>query len=515
MASRRNYNRRLTRAVRGAASAALTASCCLLPMLGGCRAVDNAQVDVLESELRKQEDYIYELESYLSEYSEKLRECRSCQEMVISSSPVDVEAGASTPAGSSHPRSTLRSGAQRPGSIKPVDPIPAPQSSRTEVPATPPPASEPAPRRPAAQPATPSINPEDFAPPQLDIGPTSDLQWQEAAPIATTPSPSTKGGDEAPPYIPDPADYQIDVEPSNVEPSAEDDAGSSAAAQGSSPTEEPTLAEPSLQPPLVAEPSLPPPVDDPSRLVAQRLEIRHVYREPAAPEAGKPAALLVVVEALNATNEPVDSNGKISLMVAVGETPESLTTIDRWDFTPEETHAAWQSSQLGDGLHLELPLKETALPEGQLGLWVRLVGADGAKLMTRLPFEANQLTSMASAEAAEPPAHAAESMPLASLDALGEKTPKAETPAAPAPVPEPLTQWRASTAALEASRAGGFASTTDRQGGGWTRHAPAAGDPHPMAPRVATGQGGKPRWQQGAAAEGQLGETANAWAPVR
>jgi hypothetical protein len=506
MASRHNNHRRSTGAVRRAASAALAASCCLLPLLGGCRAVDNAQVDVLESELRKQEDYIYELENYLSEYSEKLRECRSCQELEISSSP----AGAPTPAESSHPRSTLRSGVQRPGSIQPVDPIPATQSPGAAAPATSPPASEPSPRRPAAEPAAPSVDPEDFAPPQLDIGPTSDLQWQEAAPIATTPSPSTKGGDEAPPYIPDPADYQIDVEPD-----ADDAAGTSAAAQGSSPTEEPTLAEPSLQPPLVAEPSLPPPADDASRLVAQRLEIRHVYRESAAPDVGKPAALLVVVEALNATDEPVDSNGKVSLMVAVGETPESLTTIDRWDFTPEETRAAWQSSQLGDGLHLELPLKETALPEGQLGLWVRLVGADGAKLMTRLPFEANQLTSMASAEAAEPSAHSAGSTPLASLDALGEKTPKVDTPAAPAPAPEPLTQWRASAAALEASRTGSLASTTDHQGGGWTRHSPAAGDPLPMAPRAAAGQGGQPRWQQGASAEGPQGDTANAWAPVR
>ena len=45
----------------------------------GCRAVDNAQVDVLERDLRQQEDYIYELEDYLMQYSEKLRQCRSCQ----------------------------------------------------------------------------------------------------------------------------------------------------------------------------------------------------------------------------------------------------------------------------------------------------------------------------------------------------------------------------------------------------------------------------------------------------
>ncbi|MEM9660587.1 MAG: hypothetical protein AAF961_19655, partial [Planctomycetota bacterium] len=44
--------------------------------LWGCRGVDNVQVDVLERDLRQQEDYIYELEDYLVEYSEKLRACR-------------------------------------------------------------------------------------------------------------------------------------------------------------------------------------------------------------------------------------------------------------------------------------------------------------------------------------------------------------------------------------------------------------------------------------------------------
>src|SRR5687768_8217726 len=51
--------------------------CCLaLAALAGCRNLDNAQVDVLERELRQQEDYIYELEDYLVEYSEKLRQAR-------------------------------------------------------------------------------------------------------------------------------------------------------------------------------------------------------------------------------------------------------------------------------------------------------------------------------------------------------------------------------------------------------------------------------------------------------
>ena len=42
----------------------------------GCRTTADNQIDLLERELRTQEDYIYELESYVVEYSEKLRDTR-------------------------------------------------------------------------------------------------------------------------------------------------------------------------------------------------------------------------------------------------------------------------------------------------------------------------------------------------------------------------------------------------------------------------------------------------------
>jgi len=68
-----------------------------------------------------------------------------------------------------------------------------------------------------------------------------------------------------------------------------------------------------------------------------------------------------------------------------------LMRLKRWDFTAEETITAWQSSDLGDGLHLELPLEMLKLPQTPLVLWVRLVTSDGRKLLTQLPFEASQL----------------------------------------------------------------------------------------------------------------------------
>ena len=45
----------------------------------GCRSTRDNQIDILERELRAQEDYIYELEDYVVEYSDKLRQCRCSQ----------------------------------------------------------------------------------------------------------------------------------------------------------------------------------------------------------------------------------------------------------------------------------------------------------------------------------------------------------------------------------------------------------------------------------------------------
>ncbi len=57
----------------------------------GCRTARDNQIDILERELRAQEDYIYELEDYILEYSEKLRGMRMHSGVV--SKPIDSSAG--------------------------------------------------------------------------------------------------------------------------------------------------------------------------------------------------------------------------------------------------------------------------------------------------------------------------------------------------------------------------------------------------------------------------------------
>jgi hypothetical protein len=517
----------------------LACACALSSLLGGCRAVDNAQVDVLERELRQQEDYIYELEDYLIEYSEKLRSCRSCQ-------PGMTGESTSTPTTSKRagvlreptiaidpPQSTAP---RRPNGTRVVPPIedtltpvdafdapplqapalPAAETAPTTTPAAP---ITPAPTTPAPAPATTTpFDPAELEAPALEIGPTSTLKWEGAAPIATTPP-----GDEAPPYIPDPADYQLYAE--SPEPTVE----MAEAPQGeieipAADTAPQLIAPEPAQTATVAEaaaPTLPPP-SDPARLVAQRLQIRRVFRDAPDAEGTKPRSLMVVVEALNATDEPVDANGEVSLMVMAGETQETLQRIERWDFTAEETQAAWQSSALGDGLHLELPLQSAELADGRLELWARLVNADGVKLLARVPFSARELGPLDLN--AEQPVGADEAVAAAAPiaeQAVASALTNAEQPPAIAqaavvneqPKQPTGTLWRASnepasTGPVVASATAAGGATT----GGWTTQAPGR-MPVTPSPRVATASG-SPRWQQGSG-ETPTSESPRAWTPFR
>ncbi|HYO24915.1 MAG TPA: hypothetical protein VEQ85_08195, partial [Lacipirellulaceae bacterium] len=394
---------------------------------------------------------------------------------------------------------------------------------------------------PGSTPAAPAVDPAELEPPGLEIG-TSAPRWDGAAPIAATPP-----GDEAPPYIPDPADYQMDAETDYAAAHAEGLPTVSApqlfAAENGGSSEADSRGPAPLEP----APELPPPAD-PSRLSASRLQIRRVFGSDAeeAADGAAPRSLLIVVEALNATDEPVDANGEISLMVMAGETQETLKRVDRWDFTAEETAAAWQSSRLGDGLHLELPLDGASLPPGRLELWARLVGADGKKLLTRVPFAADDLTPLSEAAADEgtelvnttdmasstaqplganntqvesnhslnstapPVKNAASEAASAAADTTAARA--AEDATVEAAVAT-ASQWRPATASMAVGRSQGNSPTVGAPAGSWTSQPPGGRFPLPT-PRVAVRTDAPPRWQQGAGTATRP-EASGAWAPFR
>jgi hypothetical protein len=193
-------------------------------------------------------------------------------------------------------------------------------------------------------------------------------------------------------------------------------------------------------------------------------------------------------------------------MIMARDDSGAMRRIERWDFTPEETAAAWQSSQLGDGLHLELPLTRSKLPEGELELWARVVGADGRKLLTQVPLEPTQLASMADFNA-EGSLAVEESITPAPAAPVAEPTPSdgpsdnqiAVSSITKTVAEEPKPSWRPSSVRLNENRVEGFATT--------------AGGPAARVASTATESSGKPTWKRSAAAA--AGETKRDWAPFR
>lgn len=345
-----------------------------LLLSAGCRTARDNQIDILERELRSQEDYIYELEDYVLEYSEKLRQCRCTQPTATAKQEQEPELALP-------PRTTTAK--------ESLNAPPRP----TELPK-----SDAAPRVDESEP-TPATGPEDQSIEELDV-PELELEIGEpvgsdteieATPLATAEQSSTTAIDQTGALaIPDPTTYQV------------------AAIEESGETVEPVPETAQAR----AESESPEGSREGTLRAAERLIITHVFRDSAGDEP--PGSLLSVIEARDGKNEPADFNGKVSLMVRTSD-PESPRRIKRWDFTEEETRQAWQSSHLGDGLHLELPLESTPIPDEPCELWIRLETLDGNKLLAQTPIDVTRLLCIDDAG----------DEPLANENALGGGTQEA------------------------------------------------------------------------------------------
>ena len=427
---------------------------------GGCRSVDNAQIDLLERELRQQEDYIYELEDYLLQYSEKLRACRSAMATMKQSA---AQQGAGTqgaaksrkPGADAIPEPRLvedAPSARRGGDAPQADPSPSrpdeplkdafdepsappktpntaetspPAATRGSEPLGPADASATEPQTPAPwppqRPAEGETLPEPIPPPERTDPGKLEVPELEIGELGMAPAPrvpaavasSRLGGGatadfaEGPLLIPHPADYVDDP-----------------AAAGSSGSQPALASEPIGRQEAAADVvGSPPP--RPPRLEAANIEIRRVLAQPA--EGDAESSLLVVLEVLSATQEPVEADGEVSLMVMSADAPGSLQRLERWDFTAAEAESSWQSSLLGDGLHLQLPLPLEELPDKPLELWARVVARDGRKMLAKVEFAVADLATLNRALAAAE----SETQAAAKPSTIDQQTPQ---PAAALPV---------------------------------------------------------------------------------
>lgn len=363
----------------------------------------------------------------------------------------------------------------------PVEPDVAAEPAEAPTDATPPPTEESLPV-PAEESTEPPVRPEELDVDDLEFGefgrvqpPADDDPWGDgqAAPVAV--------GEEPPALlIPHPADF---VDDGSVE--------ASAAAQ--SYADQPWTEEPPSD--LVAEPAHVPP---PARLAASHVEIRRILLQPG--DAGAEPALLAVVEVLSDSREPVEAEGEVSVMVMAADAPGSLQRIERWDFTSAEASSSWQSTLLGDGLHLQLPLAVESLPTGPLQLWARLVTPDGEKMLTQLVFDVASLATLDQAltEAQDPAAQAqpqldAEASSSRAAPSNGERSAVRPVQAVDDRQSREPDGWRAATRPASPSHA------ASAGGGGWTpRPSGGAASASPRSADVRArveGAPSSPHWQ--------------------
>lgn len=308
--------------------------------LGGCRTARDNQIELLERELRSQEDYIYELEDYVVEYSEKLRECRCSPHgrVIYKDSPSEAE---------ERRRTSGRATA------KPKDELPSPRERDSLEPEIPEPDTldtAPEDLQPLED-APADLGPEDMEVPDVEIQLDSNgsSSHHESSGLRRQPLVESQQSLDALPTIPDPANFDEDL-------------AVDAADYREAPAE--TTENPHLRLP-------------------DQLLIKHLFR--GSSDEGSPSSLLVVIEALDEKQEPVDFKGEVSLMIMTADSDAS-ERLKRWDFSRGEARTAWQSTDLGDGLHLELPLDSVELPAAKLELWARLKVDSATKYLTKLPF---------------------------------------------------------------------------------------------------------------------------------
>jgi len=420
----------------------------LLTAALGCRSGRDNQFDILESELRTQEDYIYELEDYLAEYSEKLRQCRrnQCQ-------PSSKQRSTLTKPELVDDRAIRRSKQSQSGRPPIVD-----NSPRRSAPSN---GAEPGRSKSIPDPSEiPELEPED-----LEDLTVPELEIEEPSQSLGANISSRKGNPVL--LIPDPVDYDStasEATPFVRMPTAPEGYDSLA---GSDSGDEPLLESPLAN--LGQDSQGDDLVDGPTEgsAVPDRLVITEVFRDSAV--TLNPNSLLAVVEARNQNDEPIKFAGKASVLV-LAEGDDPVRELARWDFTAEETADAWQASYLGDGLHLELPLEGKSLPEEPLEVWIRLETRAGQEMLSRLPFQRADLLALDSTSDGK--ASESAEQRLASND--GHLPTDAQQSQSP--------RWRSSTR-FAGTDQGEYSSTARKTPGKWTSQ-PSSGR-FAAAPRTA------------------------------
>lgn len=91
--------------------------------------------------------------------------------------------------------------------------------------------------------------------------------------------------------------------------------------------------------------------------------------------------ILIVIEPRNAKNQIVQAFGAISIVLLDPALEGEAARVARWDFTQQELEHRFRTRQFGRGLQLDLPWPGDAPQHSDLHLFVRFVADDGRKLI--------------------------------------------------------------------------------------------------------------------------------------
>lgn len=290
-------------------------------LLAGCR-VDPAR-EMLERELRLQEDEIWRLEGVCDDYQQQLQDSQAENRRLRSRLGEPAEDDAP-------PRGARR---RRPAAD---DDLPQPS---IELPGEPdgPPAEVPPLRPPQIQPPDPGF-PEG----ELPAGPdASDDELPPVQPVEPEELPAPVGAAASP------AAPAVQRAPARI----------SAAAGASD-----------------------------GALVQLELKTFLLASSQGDEHAGE-EGLVLLVEPRDAAGQVVRATGRVSVVVLDPNHAGGPQRVERWDFAAAEAAAKFRESPLGTGLHLDLHWRSQPPANRTLWLYVRLITDDGQKLTARTSFD--------------------------------------------------------------------------------------------------------------------------------
>jgi hypothetical protein len=367
---------------------------------GGCRS--GAQTDIVEREMRHQEDQIYALQDDLSNYQQLVCQYRSENE-ALKHQLYENQTSEVTPATKNdHGMSRL----------KPSPQTPMPPSQKSKGPSL---------GEPETSPPTPQPNLGEPEVPPLGNTSTQESGSQQSnhrGIVARSATPTSV-----------PREHQVSYE-------AADRAGS---------TEGP-----------ISHPA--PAVESGNSLDTTGQAEQVILRgQVVAKEAEAWPRVLVDVEPISLSGEPAAFRGSLSLMVLDPCRVGYATSVARWDFSAEDLEHATVRTTEGTALEFPLQLPPGTATAGPVELWVRLLRDDGRKLLAHATIDLRRAGEFCSAGRATLPtvARAVQVVDtsLPSMDALAGAVRKTDwqvarpdDPASPASnASEPTSGWRTAT----------------------------------------------------------------------